>query len=118
MNPVDKKVRLRAFLTRLSNAAPANSESTGLDLIAAILNQVEDELTDIAYNPDTWSDDGRMYPPQQDSRRTHSATIARYRSRGHNTLIASNGAIRIETMNQQVLLDKPGSNGKKVSDHE
>ena len=118
MNPVNKKVRLRTFLTRLTEAAAANSESTGLELIATVLNQVEDELTDIPYNPDTWADDGRMYPPQQDSKRTHGAHIARYRSRGHNTFIASNGAIRIEAMNQQILLDKPGADGKKVSDHE
>lgn len=118
MIPMDKKTRLKAFLARLAKAAPASSESSGLALIAQTLNQTEDKLTDIPYNPEAWSDDGRMYPPQQDSRRTHNAAIARYRSRGHNTFIANNGAIRIEAENQQILLDKPGSNGKKVSDHE
>ncbi|MEN9865932.1 MAG: hypothetical protein RL748_1522, partial [Pseudomonadota bacterium] len=109
MSFLDKKARLGIFLTRLSEAETATSESNGMALISSVLNQVEDEFTNIAYNPDAWADDGRMYPPQQDNRRSHNAKVGRYRSRSHNTLIACNGAIRIESLSQRILLDKPGA---------
>lgn len=118
MSPLNKKARLGIFFSRLAEAEPANSEAAGLSLIASILNQVEDEFTEIAYNPDAWADDGRMYPPQQDNRRTHNVSINRFRSRSHNILIACNGAIRIESPSKQILFDKPGADGKKVNDHE
>ncbi len=116
---LSKQERLRIFIEKLSAASPASSEEKALVLIATVLNAVEDEATSIPYLPEQWMADGRMYPPQLDSRRTLSSDVARYRTRSHNTVIAANGAIRIETVSgKQVVLDKSGQNGKKVSDYE
>ncbi|WP_338847004.1 hypothetical protein V8J88_24970 [Massilia sp. W12] len=118
MASMTKKERLALFLSRLDAAAPVKTEAAGLALIASILNQVEDACTQIPYNPEAWADDGRMYPPQQDNRRTYTDKVGRYRSRSHHTFIACYGAIRIESLGKQVLFDKPGADGKMVSDYE
>ncbi len=94
----------------------ANDLETAFLQIAQVLNEVEDQLTSIPYNP-TDQADGRMYPPQQDSRRKvpDFPRVMRYRSKSHNTFIAINGAIEIRTVaGEQVLFQKPGANGKGV----
>lgn len=83
-----------------------------------MLNEVEDEFTDIPYFPSRWMSDGRMYPPQHDSiRKTDNPDITRYRNRSHNTYIGSNGSMKIVYIKSNiVLLDKPGLDGKLVGE--
>ena len=73
-------------------------------------------MTDIPFDPDAWLSDGRMYPPQGDSRRKVPGRndLVRYRSLGHNTWIGANGAIRIAGVDGQVFLEKPGADGRTV----
>lgn len=99
-------------------ASPAGSESEALELIAVTLAAVEDEMTDVPADPSKWMSDGRMYPPQQDSRRDvpEYTWVTRYRSRGHNTFIAQNGAIEIRRLAGDVLFRKAGRNGRYVWD--
>lgn len=113
-----KRERLKKFIDKLSEETPARNEEEALELVSKTLNDIEDEYTTIPYDSESWMDDGRMYPPQMDARRkTENSKIVRYRNKGHNTYIGTNGSIRIEDIRKnQILLDKPGSDGKHIGD--
>ncbi len=114
-----KSERFAAFLERLRSAPPASTLDEAYQQLCAILNEVEDLMTGIPYNPENWQTDGRMYPPQLDSMRDvpDRPAVRRFRSRGHNTFIGKNGAIEIQLVNpaNEVIFTKPGADGKEVS---
>jgi hypothetical protein len=113
-----KAKRLQEFLQRLEAATPASSAEEAVGLLAGILNAVEDELSGIPFRPENWRTDGRMYPPKEDSRVKFAERpwLRKYRNRGHYNFIGSNGSIRIETLATEVLLNKPGRDGRKTHD--
>ena len=89
--------RIKEFFRRLDEAGAAGTHDEAFDLVTALLNAVENEMTTIPFDPPNWQTDGRMYPPQADAYRPvpgHPG-VRRYRSRGHNMFIAENGAIEI-----------------------
>lgn len=93
MNP-SKDARFQEYLRRLYEAPPVASGDEALRLIGDTHNAVENEMTDIPFDPARWQTDGRMYPPQADSLRDvpDRSDVKRFRSRGHNTFIRDNGA--------------------------
>jgi hypothetical protein len=113
---LSKAKRLQLFLSRLKDAPPATSAEEALESLARILNEVEDQHSGVENNPDTWKDDGRMYPPKENNRRDVPGrpSLRRYRSAKHNTFIGLNGSIRIETIEAKILLDKTGQDGRKT----
>lgn len=118
MKYVNKKERIKIFLERLSAEPPAGNEKGACQLLSKTLNEVEDEYTNIPYDIDSWMEDGRMYPPQEDSKNnTDNDKVVRYRNKAHNTYIGHNGAIQIKDIRKkQILLDKPGADGKRIGD--
>jgi hypothetical protein len=62
---ISKKERFQEFLQRLAAAPAANSQAEALALLSRTLNEVEDEFTEIPYQPEHWQTDGRMYPPRE-----------------------------------------------------
>ena len=78
--------------------APARDESRGgARAIAETLNKVEDEYSGVPFDPAHWRTDGRMYPFDEDSAADVDVKpdVTAYRSRGHETFIARNGAFEI-----------------------
>jgi hypothetical protein len=109
--------RLKEFLRRLATAPPAADPDEAMHQVADILNRVEDEMTSIPYDPTFPLNDGRMYPPQPDSKRSvpGRSDVTRYRSKGHSTLIGENGAIQIiDHATGDVIFDKPGADGHTI----
>jgi hypothetical protein len=107
---LSKQERFRIFLERLEAASAAGSADEALVLIHNILNAVEDEFSGVPYDPLRWETNGRMYPPQEDNLRSvpNRPSLRRYRHVNHNTFVGENGSIRIETIQDEVLLDKAG----------
>lgn len=113
---LSKAKRLQKFLQRLQAAPPASSADEAFDLLAETLNAVEDEFSGVPNRPELWETDGRMYPPQEDSNRKcpERPSLRKYRNKGHYDFIGLNGSIRIETLEAEVLLDKPGQDGRSA----
>lgn len=113
-----KAERLEEFYSRLRLARPAKIFEEAYELICSTLNAVEDELTDSPYDPERWQEDGRLYPPFDDSFREVPGhpRLRRFRSLAHNTYIGDNGAIEIRNLAGEVELEKPGADGKRIWD--
>ncbi len=111
-----KAERLAEFFSRLTTAPACSTFDEAYALICRTMVAVEDEMTTLPNNPPTWMTDGRMYPPQMDNVRPVPGRpdVQRFRSRGHNTLIASNGAIKIESTTGKVFFSKPGADDHAV----
>ena len=112
-----KKERFEEFLSRLMKAPNAKSQEEAYGQIWNILNEVENQLTDIPYNPDNWQTDGRLYPPHLDNIRSvpEKPFVKRLRSLAHNTFLGENGSIEIqETVSKRVVLSKAGEDGRGV----
>jgi hypothetical protein len=112
-----KPERFAELLRRLGSAPAADTFDEAYEQLCIILNEVEDGMTSIPFQPELWQTDGRMYPPQADSIREvegHSK-VKRFRSRRHNTYIGENGAIEISSAPEgEVIFSKPGVDGKGV----
>jgi hypothetical protein len=112
-----KTERLAEFIRRLREAPPVATFDEAYKLICDTINAVEDEMTTIPFDPSKWQTDGRMYPPQFDNVRNVSgrSDVVRFRTRFHNIFIATNGAIQILDVNEEVLLfSKNGANGEGI----
>jgi hypothetical protein len=117
---LSKPERLAIFAERLMTAPAASSAEEAIEMIASILNDVEDEFSSIPYDRSLPTNDGRMYPPLPDSARDVAGRpdLTRYRNRGHSTYVGENGAIRIIATGSSgdgTLLSKPGSDGREVT---
>jgi hypothetical protein len=119
--------RLEVYFYRMMRALPASNHDEAMQLMAETLNGVEDEFSGVSYDPSESGNDGRMYPPAPRflARRASAPGVRVYRQRGHVTYVADNGAIETRVVQAEAegpveytVLDKPGRDGRRVSDHE
>jgi len=115
-----KRERLRVFLERLRNAPPASTTGEATALVNEMLDGVEDEMTDIPFDPDAaqqLTTDGRMYGPHESfaSDWKGRPDLTRYAHARHDTLIGASGAILIRIRRPpRILLSKPGADGLEI----
>jgi hypothetical protein len=115
---MDKGERLRLFLKALAADEAANTCDEARDLLESALNEIEDRYSRIPDNPMalTSVSDGRLYPPRDDFERGSTPTYRRFRTKGNIVFFGVNGAIKIETLFGDILLDKPGADGRLIGD--
>ena len=111
-----KDERLAEYFRRLA-AAPAEPTATGAKiLLARLLIEVEDTMTEIPNDPSQWATDGRMYPILEDNWEELQGAGWLGRSRGHRTLVGVNGSIEIRRKSDDKLeFAKAGADGKGVA---
>ena len=126
---LSKPDRVRLILAALRNAPAAESREEALTLMARIFRLVEDEHSGVP--PEPFHAD-RLYPPVAEMERQVEGKprLRRYRHTGHYTLIADNGAIAIRgfvlgmkdgvmaLVGERTELDKPGADGRRVTEWE
>lgn len=125
-DPLPKHARVAEFLRRLEQAPPCADLGSARALLDRTLNEVEDELSGVPYNPQNWRTDGRMYPVQDDNVRSVPGhpCVRRLVSLGHVTYVAENGALEVRVKDGSVdgprvgklVFEKPGNDGKGVWD--
>lgn len=119
----DRRQRLEVFFDRLARRLPVQTFEEAYRLLCHTLREVEDELTDIPYDPESWESDGRLYPPFEDSWRAVPGRpgLIRMRTKGHNVYIAANGAVQVRLAHEPqappgageaAVFDAPGADGK------
>ncbi len=115
-----KRERVDEIVARLRAAPPAASADEAFELVNAIVDAVEDDMTEIPYDPaaaEQLVTDGRMYGPHPKfaSDWQGRRDLTRYAHVGHDTFIQANGAILIRLRRPPtVLVSKPGADGKEV----
>lgn len=103
--------RLRCFLDRLLAAPAAPDFLSAFGLLADILNRVEDEMSEVPFDPSAWRDDGRLYPPQLDREvRWDQHGERAFRTVRHFVVFGDDGSIRIlDATSMAVIATKPGA---------
>ncbi len=111
----------------LRDAPLQSSREEALALMDHIFRLVEDAHSGVPHEPHHAD---RLYPPVASMERSvdRKPWLRRYRHTGHYTLIADNGAIMIRVFEwgmkdgfhaitgERTELDKPGSDGRRVTD--
>lgn len=114
-----REQRLSLIIAIAQDLPSANDNIEAKRNLDTIINFIEDEFSGVAYDPNNWDRDGRLYPAQEDYRRkTSHPSIYTYRHVAHESHFGTNGAILIEITNGpqkgQVLLDCPGRDNLTV----
>lgn len=111
-----KRERLQLIQARLEKAPCASTHDEAFGMLTNIVNEVEDEHSGVPYDPNAWIADGRIYPPQLDSKKTCDVKFARrYRTKGHHVFIGDYGAIAFQNViTQQIEFSKPGCDGQEL----
>lgn len=116
--PLGKPQRLRLFFETLQTAPATATAEAAFATVCDTLNRIEDTHSGIPSDPMHWKSDGRLYPPQEDSRKSFApdSSLVRYRTRGNYLWIAPNGAILITDLNNppNTVFTKPGADGVSV----
>ena len=112
---LSKATRLDMFYSALLAAPAAASFEAARELLVRTLLEIEDKFSGISRGEGE-VEDGRMYPPRNDARRSvvGRPDLGRYRARWHNVYYSSGGAILIVAIDGKVVLSKPGNDGGEI----
>jgi hypothetical protein len=114
---VSKQERLQEIYRRLAQAPAAGTFTEMRRQLDDVLNEVEDQLSGVPFDPRRWATDGRLYPVQDDSVYDVDGQprVMLLRARRSEIYIGDNGAIEIrDASSGGVEFNKPGADGHGV----
>jgi hypothetical protein len=114
---VPKQHRLQEVYRRLAGAPEARTFAEMRRQLDDVLNEVEDQLSGVPYEPRRWATDGRLYPVQDDNVYDVEGhpRVTLLRARRSEVYIGDNGAIEIrDAASGAVEFSKVGADGRGV----
>jgi hypothetical protein len=113
---MDRADRLDLIFDLIMAREPTGDWEGARRLLATAFNEIEDQHSDVPYNPDNWESDGRFYPPHDDFMvNSANPRVKVFHSRKHRIFFGINGSIRIQVRRGEdrnnIVLDKPGQDG-------
>jgi hypothetical protein len=114
---VPKAHRLQEVYRRLAEAPAAQTFAEMRRQLDDVLNEVEDQLSGVPYDPRRWVTDGRLYPVQDDNVYDVEGQprVLLLRARRSEIYIGDNGAIEIrDAASRAVEFSKVGADGRGV----
>lgn len=115
-----KEERLKEVFRRLSSLPPASTFEEAYRQLCETLDQVEDEMSGLPNEPESWMTLDRMFPPQSDRMSSVAeCDVKRFDNLRHITYISANGAIEIRSKRRKsqsvdTYFSKAGADGMSV----
>jgi hypothetical protein len=113
-----KRRQVEELYRRLENADRVKTDQEAFDLIAKLMKEVGDELTDDPYDPTRWKEHDRIYPPQTDRELVPSGIDGArvFMTVAHQVIIGTNGAIAMRKRKTlEVEFSKAGHDGQEIA---
>lgn len=115
-----KRDRIASVLKQMTDAAPFASLMEARSTLEQIMREVEDKFSGVTEHPNpdaALASDGRMYPPSDKFEIKQGCPLVRsFRHVGHKTSFGENGAVLIETLDGNAILDLSGNDRRRVAD--
>jgi hypothetical protein len=113
-----KRQQVQELYRRLQTSKPANTDEEALLLIAQLMKEIGDEMTNEPYDPTRWKDHDRIYPPQGDREQTPSGVEGArvFWTLAHEVIVGFNGAIVMRKRKTfEVEFTKAGHDGQEIA---
>jgi hypothetical protein len=113
-----KRRQVEELYRRLEASKSAQNDEEALALIAQLMKEIGDEMTNEPYDPTKWREHDRIYPPQGDrERRPSEVDGARvFWTLAHEVIVGFNGAIVMRKRKTfEVEFSKAGHDGREIA---
>ena len=113
-----KRRQVEELYRRLKTAKPTKTDEEALLLIAQLMREIGDEMTNEPYDPTRWKEHDRNYPPQGDSEQLPSEVEGArvFWTLRHEVIVGFNGAIVMRKKKTfEVEFSKAGHDGREIA---
>jgi|SRR6185436_15773576 len=112
-----KRRQVEELYRRLEAAKAAKTDEEAFSLIAQLMREIGDQLTDDPYDPSKWKEHDRIYPPQLDREDIPSGIEGArlFQTVAHQVIVGRNGAITMRKKRSfEVEFVKAGHDGQVI----
>ena len=113
-----KRRQVEELYRRLKIARSARTDEEAFSLIAQLMKEIGDEMTNDPYDPTRWNEHDRIYPPHLDRERVPSEVAGArvFWTFAHEVIVGFNGAIVMRKRKSlEVEFRKAGHDGQEIA---